>query len=202
MRAQLDGYIERIVDRDFEEQGHKVRRPQTLLRWMRAYAAATSTTTTLETLRDAATGGQGDKPAKTSTILYRDVLERLWIMDPVPPWLPSRNNLATLAQAPKHQLADPGLAARLLGVDADALLHGGYGTTPESLVPRDGALLGQLFESLVTLSVRVYAQSVEASVHHLRTHHGRQEVDLIVSRGDRRVLAIEVKLSAVVTMTT
>jgi predicted AAA+ superfamily ATPase len=38
----------------------------------------------------------------------------------------------------------------------------------------------------------------EASVRHLRTREGRQEIDLIVERPDQRVLAIEVKLSATV----
>jgi predicted AAA+ superfamily ATPase len=57
---------------------------------------------------------------------------------------------------------------------------------------RDG---GALFESLVTLSVRTYAQTAEASVKHLRTAGGRHEVDLIVERADGRVVAIEVKLA-------
>ncbi|MFN8668158.1 MAG: DUF4143 domain-containing protein [Gemmatimonadaceae bacterium] len=48
----------------------------------------------------------------------------------------------------------------------------------------------------MTLSVRVYAQAAEAHVRHLRVQDGRHEVDLIVERGDHRVLAIEVKLSA------
>lgn len=196
LRAQLDGYLARIVDHDFEEQGHRMRRPQTLRRWMLAYAAATSTTASFETIRDAATGGQQDKPSKTSTMVFRDVLERLWIIDPVPAWLPSRNRIAALTQSPKHQLADPALAARLLGVGAEALLHG---KSSDPVAPRDGPLLGRLFESQVTLDVRVHAQAAEAAVHHLRTQGGRQEVDLIVVRGDRRVLAIEVKLGAVVT---
>lgn len=59
-------------------------------------------------------------------------------------------------------------------------------------------LLGALFESLVTQSVRVYAQQAESSVHHLRTARGRQKVDLIVPAPDRRIVAIEVKLSATV----
>jgi len=46
--------------------------------------------------------------------------------------------------------------------------------------------------------VRVYAQAAEARVSHLRTHAGEHEVDLIVERGDRRILAIEVKLAATV----
>lgn len=97
-----------------------------------------------------------------------------------------------LAQPPKHHLADPALAIRLLGLDVDALLGGQEG---DVAFPRDGTLLGHLFESLVTLSVRVYAQAAEARVRHLRLHGGRREVDLIVERGDQRVLAMEVKLS-------
>jgi predicted AAA+ superfamily ATPase len=59
-------------------------------------------------------------------------------------------------------------------------------------------LLGALFESLVTQSVRVYAQASEARVQHLRTRAGEHEVDLIVERDDQRVLAIEVKLTRTV----
>ncbi len=66
-------------------------------------------------------------------------------------------------------------------------------------VPRDGTLLGALFESLVTLCVRVYAQSVEARIGHLRTFSGDREVDLIVEAQDNRVVAIEVKLKRTVT---
>ena len=195
-RAQLDSYLTRIVDKDFDELGHAVRKPQTLRRWMAAYAAATATTAKYETIRDAATGGYGDKPAKTTTFPYRDVLERLWIVDPVPAWLPTRSHISRLSQPPKHHLADPALAMRLMGLGADVLLTG-QDAAPE--IPRDGTLLGHLFESLVTLCVRVYAQAAEASVAHLRTKGGRREVDLIVERADGRIVAIEVKLKKTVT---
>ena len=195
LRAQLDSYLTRIVDHDFDEMGHLVRRPQTLLNWMTAYAAATATTASFETIRDAATGGQGDKPSKTTTLPYRDVLARLWILDPVRAWAPTRNPIARLTRSPKHHLADPALSARLLGVSVDTLLQGEESGPP---IPRDGTLLGHLFESLVTLSLRVYAQSVEASVGHFRTRGGNREIDLILERADRRVVAIEVKLSSAV----
>ncbi|OQX18432.1 MAG: AAA family ATPase [Desulfobulbaceae bacterium A2] len=195
LRRQLDGYLHRIIDTDFQEQGLSVRRPEALTRWMAAYAAATATTASFETIRDAATGGHGDKPAKTTTQPYRDILERLWLLDPVPAWLPSRNWLNRLAQSPKHHLTDPGLAVRMLGLDTDALLSG---KEPKMQAPRDGLLLGHLFESLVTLCVRVQAQAAEAQVRHLRLHGGRREIDLIVERADQRVVAMEVKLSGVV----
>jgi uncharacterized protein len=189
-RAQLDGYIDRIIDRDFDELGRQVRRPATLRRWMQAYAAATATTASYEKIRDAATSGHGEKPSRATTQPYRDVLERLWILDPVPAWLPSRSRLARLSAAPKHHLADPALAARLLGVDAATLLHAQSAGPP---ITREGTLLGALFESLVTLSVRVYAQANEARTAHLRTWSGDREIDLIVEHG-RQILAIEVKL--------
>ena len=204
LRAQLDGYLARVVDRDFAELGRPVRRPETLRRWMTAYAAATSTTASIETIRDAATSDEADKPAKSTVIEYREMLERLWIIDPVPAWLPTRNALSALLQAPKHQMADPALAARLLGATEESLLRGQTATrvmerpSSDKSKLRNGAMLGRLFESLVTNDVRVYAQANEARVRHLRTFNGRHEVDLIVERDDGKVLAIEVKLGATV----
>lgn len=192
-RALLDGYLDQLVEHEFAELGYPVRRPKALRAWLTAYAAATATTTSYNRLLDAATPAEDDKPAKATTIAYRDVLERLYLLDPVPAWIPSRNALARLAQAPKHHLADPALAARLLGVGLQALLAG-----PTASSTQGGDLTGRLFESLVTLSVRVYAQATEARVHHFRTHAGEREVDLLIERDDGRVLAIEVKLARTV----
>jgi len=166
-----------------------------LRRWMAAYAAASSTTATFETIRDAASAGDAHKPSKATTQSYRDALTRIWVLDGVPAWIPSHSRLNELGQSPKHQLADPALAAQLLGVQASTLLAG---QAPGPQVPRDGTLLGALFESLVTLSVRAYASRSEAKVKHLRTARGRQEIDLIVERADGAVVAIEVKLTRTV----
>lgn len=39
------------------------------------------------------------------------------------------------------------------------------------------------------------AQASEATVKHLRTHSGDHEIDIIVERGDHRVVALEAKLA-------
>jgi predicted AAA+ superfamily ATPase len=194
-RALLDSYLARIVDRDFPEAGLAVRNPAALTRWLTAYAAATATTATFETIRDAATPGQSGKPARSTTVPYRDTLERIWIADPVPAWVPTRNHLRRLTGGPKHHLADPALAAALLDVDADMLLSGCLVGPP---IPRASTMLGSLFESLVALDLRVYAQATEAAVGHLRTKNGDHEIDFIVHGRGRRVVAIEAKLSATV----
>ena len=195
LRVQLDGYLARVIDRDFPEQGMTLRRPDTLRGWMRAYAAATATSASFEVIRDAATPGVGNKPSKTTTQPWRDILTRLWLLDPVPAWLPTNNRLKELGAAEKHHLTDPALAARLLNITAAKLLAGESGY---AAFPRSGTLLGALFESLVALDLRVYAQAAEAEVRHLRTYGGEHEVDFIITGADGGIVAIEVKLSATV----
>ena len=194
LKFQLDSYLRNAVDRDVPEQGLAVRKPDAMLGWLRAYAAATSTTASYTAVLDAATAGVSDKPARSTTVAYRDVLTQLWLLDPVPAWGPAGNPLARLAQSPKHHLADPALAARLLGLSVDALLNG----DGRPIGPQSGGMLGHLFESLVTLSVRVAAQAAEATVGHLRTRNGDHEIDLVLVRDDGKVVAVEVKLAATV----
>lgn len=194
LRFQLDSYLHNAVDRDVPEQGLAVRKPEAMLAWLRAYAAATASTASYSRLLDAATPGQADKPARSTSIAYRDVLTQLWLLDPVPAWTPTGRPLARLGQAPKHHLADPALAARLLGTSLTALLDG----EGQPLGPQAGTMLGHLFESLATLCVRVPAQVADAAVGHLRTRNGDHEIDLILIRDDGNVVAIEIKLNATV----
>jgi hypothetical protein len=184
-RGLLDAYLQRVIDRDLPENGFSVRRPETLRRWLAAYAAASSSMASYSRILDATTAGDGAQPAKTTTIAYRDHLAQLWLLDPVPGWSPSRNPIARLQQAPKHQLADPALAARLLNLSAHSLA-----------TARGGHMAGPLFESLATLTVRVAAQAAEAKVGHLRTRNGDHELDLVVEGTDGQILGIEIKLAA------
>lgn len=183
-RGQLEAYLRRIVDRDLPDQGFTVRKPATLRNWMAAYAAASSTTASYSKILDATVGGDNVQPAKTTVIPYRDHLTQLWILDPVPGWSTTNNLMRRLQQAPKHQLADPALAARLLNLSSSTLLS-----------PRGAHMLGPLFESLVTLGVRAMAQAAEAEVSHLRMTGGDREVDLIIEGHEGQLLALEVKLS-------
>jgi uncharacterized protein len=196
LKVQLDGYLDRIADRELPEAGLHIRRPATLKAWLRAYGAAVATTASWEKIRDAASAGVANKPAKTTTLPFIDTLTQLRILDELPAWTPGHNHLSRLTEAPKHHLADPALAARLVGATRASLLKGSGGV----FSPNDGTYLGQLFESLATMSVRVFADAADADVAHLRQSSGRQEVDLIVERhDDRAVVAFEVKLASIVT---
>lgn len=189
-RKHLDTYLDRLVNVDMKEAGAVIRQPETLMRWLRAYAATVATTTSWDKLRDGATAGEGEKPSKRTTSRYTEALFRLRILDEVPPWLPNDNHLARLGQTPKRFLADPALAARLVGVPRDRLLQGEGPTA----TPHDGTYLGALFESLVALSLLVFSDANSVSLRHLRTWSGDHEVDFIVVGQGGKVVALEAKL--------
>lgn len=195
-QAQLDSYLNNTVRKDIRGAGQNLRRPDSIFAWMRGYAAATATPTSWEKIRNAATPGDDIKPAKTTLQPYIEILRMLRILDEVPAWLPTRNHLFVLGQAAKHHLADPALAVRILGLTTEKLISG---EAAGNFVPRDGTFLGALFESLVALNVRVFAQPLNAKVFHLRTSDNRHEVDLILESEQGRILGMEVKLSPVIT---
>jgi len=189
----LDSYVEQIVDQDIPEAGQQVRRPASLLHWLTAYAAATATTASYASLLAAATPGETEKPSKVTAISYRDLLQRIWVLEPLPAWSPTLGNLRKLGQAPKHHLVDPALAAVLVGATESALL-GGEGPKPHG----EGVFLGALFESLAVQTVRCLCGVDGAKAYHLRTQGGDHEIDIIVQRRDLKIVAIEVKLSSIV----
>src|SRR5690606_18512360 len=86
---QLDAYLPRIVEHDMPEAGITLRRPAALRSWLRAYAAATSTTADYTKILDAATAGQSAKPARATVDSYREHLIRFFVLDPLDAWAPA-----------------------------------------------------------------------------------------------------------------
>lgn len=190
LRLALDGYIERVVDSDLPEMGI-TKRPASLLSWLKSYAAATATVAKWETIRDAANSGSGEPPSRSSVAPYRDALVRLRILDELPAWLPTNNQLVRVGSASKHFLADPALALRLLSQDAKTLEEARNFVSSGP----DKPLVGRMFEALVAMSIRTYAETQFAKAMHFRDSRGLHEVDLIIEREDGKVLALEIKLA-------
>ncbi|MCL2736876.1 MAG: DUF4143 domain-containing protein [Propionibacteriaceae bacterium] len=186
----LDSYLDRIVDHDIPEAGGSVRRPAALRTWLAAYAAATGTSASHAVIAKAASPGDVPPLSQPTASSYRELLQRIWVLDPLPAWEPGFAHLKRLGLSPKHHLVDPALAARLVGATRESLIQG-----DDPFFARDGTFLGALFESLAVQTIRVLADLAGAQTSHLRTRGGDHEIDIIVQRPDHRVLAIEVKLA-------
>ena len=103
--AQLDAYLEQTVRHDLADG--RARRTRILADWLRAYAAGVATTAAYGSIAAAATSREGSTPAASTTRQYRDLLEEMWILEPVRGWSPSENDFKRLTTSDKHQLCDP-----------------------------------------------------------------------------------------------
>ena len=124
----------------------------------------------------------GDTPLTRATVgAYLDALERVFVVEDQPAWSVGLRSRATLRRAPKRQLVDPSLAARLLRA------------SPERLMA-DHETFGLLFESLVVRDLRIYSAGLGAEVFHYRDDTGL-ETDAVIERDDGAWVAVEVKLN-------
>ncbi|MDR0350172.1 MAG: hypothetical protein LBH64_01310 [Coriobacteriales bacterium] len=64
-RELLSGYIDNIINKEFEDLGIVVRRPSAMLGWLKAYAAATATTTSYNKVLRPPLRERTRSPAKT-----------------------------------------------------------------------------------------------------------------------------------------
>ncbi|MCH9694155.1 MAG: ATP-binding protein [Gammaproteobacteria bacterium] len=113
---------------------------------------------------------------------YVTLLEKVFLVDELPPW--HTNRLSRLVKTPKLHIGDTGLAAALLGVNAQDLAA-------------DRELLGQFLETFVYQELRRQSSGHEDDIrfHHFRDKDG-YEVDLVLEKGTRQVAGVEVKAAA------
>ena len=113
LTAQLDGYLSRIVTREFADAGHR-RAPPGDAHWLVAGLRGSHgdycSVGDHPRRRHRRVGHQAG-PEHLDRLLGR--VDGAGILDPTPAWSPSRNHLARLAASPKHHLADPALPVRL-----------------------------------------------------------------------------------------
>jgi uncharacterized protein len=170
-------YLEAIVQRDVRD----LTRITALDVLSRLVAAAAGQTARLLNVSDLAGPFSVSRPTIRD---YVTLLQRVFLIEELPPW--HSNRLSRLVKTPKLHMGDTGLACSLLGVDATAL-------------QADRALLGQLLETFVFQELRRQASwyADPLSFFHYRDKDG-VEVDLVIERGTRSVVGVEVKASATV----
>jgi uncharacterized protein len=125
--------------------------------------------------------GRDAKLSAATTSRYLHLLEALFLLRRLPPFL--RNRSSRLIKSPKLFLTDSGLACHLAGVrDLSAVA--------------DEPLRGPLFETYVVQNVAAILEShlPEAQLGYWH-EQGRHEVDLVIESG-RQVVALEIKAAS------
>ena len=113
---------------------------------------------------------------------YLKALSKIYVIEDLPAWSAKLRSKTAMRTTAKRHFTDPSIAAASLRA------------TPRKLLS-DFNAFGLLFESLCIRDLRIYAESIDGSVHHYRDKNGL-EVDSIVSLADGRWGAVEIKLGA------
>ena len=140
--------------------------------------------------------GVGNKPALTTTLPWRDILTRLWLLDPVAAWLPTNNRLTELASSDKHHFCRPrtcGPASQRHCNRSDLGSADHAVNSAQRSIPRRA-----LREPPGTQPARICPNGRSAGTTLAGTQRGEHEVDFIVIGPDDGIVAIEAKLSATV----
>ncbi|HXP22025.1 MAG TPA: ATP-binding protein [Streptosporangiaceae bacterium] len=167
-------YVQAIIDTDIREMA-RIEAPGNMRRLLNLAAAATAQE--LNTVKVAS-----DLQLHRATVNnYLSLLETVFLIRHLPAWSPP-NLMARAVRRPKLHLSDTGLAAHLLGVDADGL------------AARIAPSRGPLVESFIVNEIAKQARwaSFPVRLHHWRVSQG-PEVDLVVERGNGRVIGLEAK---------
>lgn len=178
-------YMENAFLVDIPSLNGAVRQPEAMSRFFLAYAQMTAQPAALATIAERAFGGQSSTPAVTiaTATRYRDAAVRLMLIEDLPAWSPALRSRSRLVRTGKRYFTDPSLAAVLLGVNSEGLLH-------------DLNTMGFLFENLVVRDLRVYGDAINAKVSHYRERSGDLEADIVVWRPTGEWIAFEVKMGS------
>ena len=172
----FDDYIETVIQRDIAALAdiRKAASLPLLLRWT---AALTSHQINL-------TDAARDLRVSYATIVsYLEWLQTVFLIHELPAW--SRSLWPKAGRSPKFHITDSGLAASLLGADADALASPTHPAT------------GPLLETFTVNEVarQLAALPTRCTLSHYRDRQGR-EIDLVLETRNGHVVAVEIKATS------
>ncbi len=147
---------------------------------LKSYARNISSEAALTTLIKDINEHDGIKYDDETLISYIEKFKNLFVIDDIEAWNPNLRSEASIRSKPTRHFIDPSLAAVALGISSDDLLN-------------DFNTFGLFFEDLVVRDLKIYSQSIDASISHYRDNSGL-ECDAIVHKRNGEWGAIEIKL--------
>lgn len=171
-------YIDTLIQRDVRD----LARISALDALPRLLRLAASRTAQLFNLSDLAAPFQLSRPTIGD---YVTLLEHIFLLERLPPW--HSNRTSRLVKTPKLHLGDTGLACGLLGLDTATLVA-------------DRAQMGPLLETFVFQELRRQASwhTQDHAFYHFRDKD-MAEVDIVIERGARALVGVEVKAAVSIT---
>ena len=175
----MESYIKDIATTDLNRLANLRSEPAVIEQLIPSLARSTASDVSQSTLRRDISRTL-PAPSEATVAKLLELLERVFILEPIHPWAVSLRSKARLRRSPKYHLADPALAAAALHADAARL-------------GADLETLGFLFESAVIHDLLVYTEALGGHLYHYRDSNGH-EIDAVITMPNGTWAAIEVKI--------
>lgn len=148
---------------------------------VKSYARNISSEANYQTIKNDILNKDNISICDETIVNYLDQLNRLFIIEDLPPWNVNIRSKAVLRTSPVRHFVDTSIAIASLGI------------TPKDLL-NDFHSFGLFFEDFVIRDLRVYANANKATLSHYRDSNGL-ECDAIMHKNNGDWGAFEIKLS-------
>ena len=175
-------FFEGLVADDIGRVCKNTRNPERVKRVLRALARATSSETSIASLRKDMLANDSQTLSEETVASYVNTLERLYVVENLEGWNPNLRSKTAVRTSVTRHFTDPSIACAALGIGPGDLIG-------------DLRTFGLFFESLAVRDLRTYAEALGGGVSHYRDASGL-EADAVLHAPDGSWAAIEVKLGS------
>ena len=155
--------------------------PKKIAALMRSLAQHVFTATSIRAIRETAVSWDPEASMSDQTAARGlDALEKSYLTEDIPAWLPPLRTGTPVRSAPKRQFVDPSIACTVMGL------------TPDDLM-KDVQWFTRLFKSMCVRDLRIYAGRLDGEVLHYRDA-SRLKADAVILLNDGRWGAVEIVL--------
>ena len=114
---------------------------------------------------------------------YLDILDKLHLIENQSSFMYKIRSRANVGKSPKRHFTDPSLGCAALNITTEKLMN-------------DLDTFGLYFEALCERDLRIYSESIGATLYHYRNNNTGLEIDVILEIADGEYGAIEIKLGS------
>ncbi len=179
-------YLDAVVDKDISSIDGVKRDKSKMWMLLRSLARNETSVSSISVLMkdiDDNVSGEDLISSRNTVSDYLDVLDKLHLIENQSSYMYKIRSRANVGKSPKRHFTDPSLGCAALNITTEKLMN-------------DLDTFGLYFEALCERDLRIYSESIGATLYHYRDNNTGLEVDAIVEIADGEYGAIEIKLGS------
>lgn len=179
-------YLDAVVDKDISSIDGVKRDKSKMWMLLRSLARNETSVSSISVLMkdiDDNVSGEDLISSRNTVSDYLDVLDKLHLIENQSSYMYKIRSRANVGKSPKRHFTDPSLGCAALNITTEKLIN-------------DLDTFGLYFEALCERDLRIYSESIGATLYHYRDNNTGLEIDAIVEIADGEYGAIEIKLGS------